>query len=203
MIALMLGVPPVTTATGKRMAAHVSCNIYAVAVITVAACILSAPPSSAQPKDAEPATRQANATVLMSLPFNDRTDFEEAQRGFIASLPKGIMSSDGQRTIWSMKPYAFIVGDAPATVNPSLWRQEQLNNFHGLFKVADRLYQVRGLDDSNMTIVESDSGRHADRGGMCQGRLLPKSSPQAGCGDHLYAYPCGSFRWSEGRCERG
>jgi alkyl sulfatase BDS1-like metallo-beta-lactamase superfamily hydrolase len=58
-----------------------------------------------------------------------------------------------------MKPYAFQQqAAAPATVNPSLWRQAQLDNFHGLFKVADRVYQVRGLDDSNITIVESDTG---------------------------------------------
>jgi alkyl sulfatase BDS1-like metallo-beta-lactamase superfamily hydrolase len=140
------------------MKPHVRCNIYAAALVAVAFCILNAPPSSAQPKDAEPATRQANAAVLMSMPFNDRSDFEEARRGFITSLPDGIMSADGQRAIWSMKPYAFITGEAPATVNPSLWRQAQLNNFQGLFKVVDRVYQVRGLDDSNMTIVESDSG---------------------------------------------
>jgi alkyl sulfatase BDS1-like metallo-beta-lactamase superfamily hydrolase len=73
-------------------------------------------------------------------------------------LPGGIMSGDGQRTIWSIKPYAFITGEAPATVNPSLWRLAQLNNFHGLFKVTDRVYQIRGLDDSNISIVESDSG---------------------------------------------
>jgi alkyl sulfatase BDS1-like metallo-beta-lactamase superfamily hydrolase len=140
------------------MEAQVSCNIYAAGLVAVACYILSAPPSSAQPKEAEPATRQANAAVLISLPFGDRSDFTEAQRGFIASWPDDIMSADGHRTIWSMKPYAFMTGDAPATVNPSLWRQAQLNNFHGLFKVTDRLYQIRGLDDSNMTIVESDSG---------------------------------------------
>jgi alkyl sulfatase BDS1-like metallo-beta-lactamase superfamily hydrolase len=140
------------------MEAHVSCNIYAAALAAFASCVLNVPSASAQPKDAEPATRQVNAAVLTSLPFGDRSDFEEAQRGFIASLPNDIMTADGQRAIWSMKPYAFISGDAPATVNPSLWRQAQLNNLHGLFKVVDRLYQVRGLDDSNMTIVESDSG---------------------------------------------
>jgi len=68
------------------------------------------------------------------------------------------MSDDGQRIVWSMKPYAFEQGEPPATVNPSLWRQAQLNNFHGLFRVTERLHQVRGLDDSNMTIVESDNG---------------------------------------------
>ena len=124
-----------------------------------AACMMIAPSASAQAKDAEPATRQANAEVLRSLPFADRTDFDDAQRGFIASLPDGLVLGDGQRVVWSMKPYAFQQkAAAPATVNPSLWRQAQLDNFHGLFKVTDRVYQVRGLDDSNITIVESDTG---------------------------------------------
>ncbi|MEW9366001.1 MBL fold metallo-hydrolase, partial [Klebsiella pneumoniae] len=46
----------------------------------------------------------------------------------------------------------------PATVNPSLWRQAQLNAINGLFKVTERVYQVRGLDIANMTIIEGDSG---------------------------------------------
>jgi alkyl sulfatase BDS1-like metallo-beta-lactamase superfamily hydrolase len=142
----------------EPMKAHLFSRIYVAALSAGITCILGSTPAAAQPKDAEPATHQANAAVLKSLPFSDRSNFEEAQRGFIASLPDGIMSADAQRTIWSMKPYAFITGDAPATVNPSLWRQAQLNNFNGLFKVTDRLYQIRGLDDSNITIVESDSG---------------------------------------------
>jgi alkyl sulfatase BDS1-like metallo-beta-lactamase superfamily hydrolase len=141
------------------MKAQLFGTIYLAAVFAaIVACSFGSTSAAAQPKDAEPATRQANAAVLTSLPFSDRSDFEEAQRGFIASIPDGIMSTDGQRAIWSMKPYAFLTGDAPPTVNPSLWRQAQLNNFHGLFKVIDRLYQIRGLDDSNITIVESDTG---------------------------------------------
>ena len=128
------------------------------AVLIAVACMATIAGAAAQPKDAEPATRRVNAEVLGALPFGDRADFEDAQRGFVAPLPGDIMSADGARTIWSMKPYAFETGAAPATVNPSLWRQAQLNNFHGLFKVVDRLYQVRGFDDSNMTIVESDNG---------------------------------------------
>jgi alkyl sulfatase BDS1-like metallo-beta-lactamase superfamily hydrolase len=140
------------------MPAHVFRDILLVVLFAGAACLVSASAAVAQPKDAEPATRRANADVLRSLPFGDRADFDDAQRGFIATLPGAIMSADGQRTIWSMKPYAFETGAAPATVNPSLWRQAQLNNLHGLFKVTERVYQIRGLDDSNMTIVESDSG---------------------------------------------
>src|SRR5690606_6517793 len=60
--------------------------------------------------------------------------------------------------IWDMEQYAFIEGDAPPTVNPSLWRQAQLNNIYGLFKVVDGIYQVRGLDLSNMTLVRGRKG---------------------------------------------
>jgi alkyl sulfatase BDS1-like metallo-beta-lactamase superfamily hydrolase len=120
--------------------------------------VASASAALAQSKEAEPATRQVQAEVLRSLPFNDRADFDDAQRGFIAPLTDDIKSADGKRTIWSIKRYAFLVGNPPATVNPSLWRQAQLNNFNGLFKVVDRIYQIRGLDDSNMTIVESNTG---------------------------------------------
>ena len=141
------------------MAIRISHRASFAILLAAAACLMTAPSASAQAKDAEPATRQANAEVLRSLPFADRADFDDAQRGFIASLPDGLVLGDGQRVVWSMKPYAFEQqAAAPATVNPSLWRQAQLDNFHGLFKVTDRVYQVRGLDDSNMTIVESDTG---------------------------------------------
>jgi len=140
------------------MPAHISRPVCLSVLLAGAACIVSASATWAQPKDAEPATRQRNAEVLRSLPLGDRTDFDDAQRGFIASGPDAIMSGDGKRTIWSMKPYAFEQGEAPATVNPSLWRQAQLDSYNGLFKVSDRIYQIRGFDDSNMTIVEPDSG---------------------------------------------
>ena len=141
-------------------AAGIACPLLVVGYGLLAGAILMASVSVAlaQPKDAEPATRQTHAEVLRSLPFGDHVDFDDAQRGFIAPLPDDITSVDGQRTIWSIKRYAFLTGNAPATVNPSLWRQAQLNTFNGLFKVVDRIYQIRGLDDSNMTIVESDTG---------------------------------------------
>jgi alkyl sulfatase BDS1-like metallo-beta-lactamase superfamily hydrolase len=114
---------------------------------------------SAQSKDAEPATRAANEAFIKSLPFADRADFDDAKRGFIATLPDGVIAGVGGKPAWDMKPYAFLQKDAaPATVNPSLWRQAQLNAVHGLFKVTERVYQVRGLDLANLTIVEGDSG---------------------------------------------
>ena len=113
-----------SAAGGARPLLAMGCGLLAGAIL-----MASASPALAQFKEAEPATRQMHAEVLRSLPFNDRADFDDAQRGFIAPLTDDITSADGQRTIWSIKRYAFLVGNAPATVNPSLWRQAQLNNF--------------------------------------------------------------------------
>ena len=75
------------------------------------------------------------------------------------ALPDGMIAGPGDRPAWDLKPYEFLKKDAaPATVNPSLWRQAQLNAVNGLFKVTDRVYQVRGLDLANLTIVEGDTG---------------------------------------------
>ena len=116
-------------------------------------------PAFAQSRDAEPATRAANDAFLKSLPFSDRADFDDAKRGFIATLPDGVIAGPGGRTAFDTKRYSFLQKDeAPATVNPSLWRQAQLNAVNGLFKVTERVYQVRGLDIANMTIVEGDTG---------------------------------------------
>ena len=113
----------------------------------------------AQPKDATPATHDANTAILSQLPFADRADFADAQRGFVAALPDGLIAGTGPRPVWNMKAYDFLAKDAaPPTVNPSLWRQAQLDAIYGLFKITDRIYQLRGLDIANMTIVEGDSG---------------------------------------------
>jgi alkyl sulfatase BDS1-like metallo-beta-lactamase superfamily hydrolase len=105
-------------------------------------------------------TRQRNQQVRMALPFSDRQDFDDARRGFVATLsPLLIKATDG-KVVWNMEAYAFLGLDAecPDSVNPSLWRQAQLNAIHGLFEVAPGFYQVRGLDLSNMTIIEGERG---------------------------------------------
>jgi alkyl sulfatase BDS1-like metallo-beta-lactamase superfamily hydrolase len=111
------------------------------------------------PKDATPITHARNRAVLDALPFGDGQDFEDARRGFLGSLPEVEVRNDQGRVVWSLRDYAFL-GDerAPATVNPSLWRQARLNMHHGLFRVTDRIYQVRGFDISNMTLIEGDRG---------------------------------------------
>jgi alkyl sulfatase BDS1-like metallo-beta-lactamase superfamily hydrolase len=90
--------------------------------------------------------------------FHDRSDFANADRGLLGSLePCVIVGADGSE-IWNNDAYAFLDGECPDTVNPSLWRQSQLTAKQGLYEVTEGIYQVRGLDLSNMTLVESDHG---------------------------------------------
>ncbi|HTB38291.1 MAG TPA: alkyl sulfatase dimerization domain-containing protein [Reyranella sp.] len=110
-------------------------------------------------RDAEPATRAANAAMAARLPFDEVADFEAARRGLIAPVPDGMVRTANGTMLWNLGEYAFIDGAlAPATVNPSLWRMARLNLANGLFKVTDRLYQLRGFDISNMTVIEGDTG---------------------------------------------
>ena len=107
---------------------------------------------------AAPQIAAANAALVPELPFVDDEDFEDARRGFVGTIdPMRIEAADG-RTVWDMESYAFAAGDAPETVNPSLWRQAQLLGIHGLFEVAPGFYQVRGFDLSNMHLIEGEKG---------------------------------------------
>src|SRR5271166_633916 len=119
--------------------------------------VLLAPRAQAQ-EDATAMTRQSNASVARQLPFQDSEDFEDARRGFVATLPDATIRSSDGRVVWSLKDYEFLKDEAPPTVNPSLWRVARLNLNHGLFKVTDRIYQIRGFDISNMDIIEGDTG---------------------------------------------
>jgi alkyl sulfatase BDS1-like metallo-beta-lactamase superfamily hydrolase len=110
-------------------------------------------------RDAEPATQAAHRAMAAKLPFSDTRDFEAASRGLIAPVPDGIVRSGSGSVLWNLGEYAFIDGEvAPSTVNPSLWRMARLNLANGLFKVTDRLYQLRGFDLANLTVIEGDSG---------------------------------------------
>jgi alkyl sulfatase BDS1-like metallo-beta-lactamase superfamily hydrolase len=120
----------------------------------VFACALTST-ATAQVSDA---TRAANAATAQTLPWADREDEDFANRGFVAAYDQPqIRTSDG-RLVWDFTAYNFLQGDAPASVNPSLWRHARLLTRAGLFRVTDRVYQIRGFDVSNMTIVEGDRG---------------------------------------------
>lgn len=124
----------------------------------VLATSLAALAQTTAPKPATPATTRANQAVAQSLAFNDQRDFADATRGLIATLPDPLVKAADGKLVWDANRYDFITGDAPATVNPSLWRQEKLNNARGLFKVVDGIYQIRGYDIANMTLVEGHTG---------------------------------------------
>ena len=109
-------------------------------------------------QDASTQTKTSNAAVLEALPFADDEDFALAGRGFIGKPDSTIIRDAAGNVVWDMEQFGFQTGDAPATVNPSLWRQAQLNNRHGLFKVADGIYQVRGFDLSNLSVIEGETG---------------------------------------------
>ncbi len=109
-------------------------------------------------KPPTPTIEAAHREQLSALPFDDTRDFEDADRGFIAAKhPCVIKAADG-RVVWDNDVYAFLNGDAPTTVHPSLWRQSQLVAKQGLYEVVEGIYQVRGLDLSNVTFVEGDTG---------------------------------------------
>jgi alkyl sulfatase BDS1-like metallo-beta-lactamase superfamily hydrolase len=111
------------------------------------------------PKEASPSVLAQHGETLRALPFADTADFEDASRGFLGSIENAKITNAQGRVVWSLEPYGFLSAEqAPPTVNPSLWRQSRLNMNHGLFEVVQGVYQVRGLDIANMTLIEGDSG---------------------------------------------
>jgi alkyl sulfatase BDS1-like metallo-beta-lactamase superfamily hydrolase len=93
-----------------------------------------------------------------ALPSHDTTDFDNADRGFIAALSPCVIKAADGRVVWDNDAYAFLGGAAPTSVHPSLWRQSTLAAKQGLYEVVPGIYQVRGLDISNITFVEGDTG---------------------------------------------
>lgn len=89
---------------------------------------------------------------------DDTADFDNADRGFIAALQPGVIKNAKGRVVWDSDAYSFLAGDSPDTANPSLWRQSQLCARQGLYEVAAGIYQIRGFDLSNMTLVEGETG---------------------------------------------
>jgi alkyl sulfatase BDS1-like metallo-beta-lactamase superfamily hydrolase len=112
-----------------------------------------------RPKDASHPVIAQHQAMLAALPFSDTRDFDEAARGFLGTIEHAKVMHPSGRTVWSLEPYGFLSSEeAPPTVNPSLWRQSRLNMQHGLFEVVPGVYQVRGLDIANMTLIEGDTG---------------------------------------------
>ncbi|WP_204249071.1 alkyl/aryl-sulfatase [Nocardia arizonensis] len=94
----------------------------------------------------------------MSLDYQDRSDFDDADRGFVAALEPPVIRDAKGAVVWDGASYAFLTEECPPTAHPSLWRQGRLCNKQGLFEVTEGIYQVRNLDLSNMTLVEGERG---------------------------------------------
>lgn len=111
------------------------------------------------PQPATAATIAAQEAARQDLPAEDPLEVADARRGFIGTVPDAeIRGAYGQR-VWSLADYAFLEDEqAPATAHPALWRHARLNALHGLFRVTERIYQVRGFDVSNVTFIEGQSG---------------------------------------------
>ena len=117
------------------------------------------PVDQAKEKPASTFTQDMQKKVLSSLPFNDPRSFENASKGFIATLdPLTIKRPDGSPVL-DLSKFDFLNNEAPPTVNPSLWRQAQLTAQHtGLFEVVEGIYQVRAFDIANMTLIQGETG---------------------------------------------
>ncbi len=119
-------------------------------------CGVEAPVTPAS-GDASATTVAANAAYGKSLDLANPVDAENAARGFIARPQGKLLAADGT-LVWDYERFAFAQGEAPPSVNPSLWRHAVLNNNAGLFRVSDGIYQLRGFDLANMTLIEGSTG---------------------------------------------
>ncbi|MCH0563151.1 MULTISPECIES: alkyl/aryl-sulfatase [unclassified Streptomyces] len=111
-----------------------------------------------EPRPAEPGIAAVNRGVRDRFAFDDTRDLEDARRGFMGTARQSVVPDADGRTVWDLDAYGFLDRDCPDTANPSLWRQSRLCSDHGLFEVAEGIYQVRGFDLSNMTLVEGERG---------------------------------------------
>jgi len=126
------------------------------ALLTLGGCSKNAGVGGAA-ADATPDTLKANQHFADTLKLDDQQDFDDAKRGFIARPSGKILADDGS-VLNDFDAFNFEQGAAPPTVNPSLWRHAMLNAQIGLFKVTDGIYQLRGFDIANITLIEGKSG---------------------------------------------
>ncbi len=139
-----------------------------VALLVVVGCRSTPPPTTLPAGDQAPDgagaaaptafTIEANAAVARALPLDDAEDFADARRGLVAADPDVVVARADGTTIVDTRHETFLADDAPASVNPSLWRQSRLVTMHGLFEVAQGIHQVRGYDVSNLSIITGATG---------------------------------------------
>lgn len=145
-----------------------SCLLTTACVVSMAACgtvqnsegnVRKDSGSPGKIKKATGITKKINEEIYNLLDFNDGREMEFAKRNLIAAPKELEIKDESGKVVWSQKAYAFLEDrDAPDTVNPSLWRNTQMNHLYGLFEVTDGIYQVRGYDMTNITFIRGDTG---------------------------------------------
>ncbi|ATF13305.1 alkyl/aryl-sulfatase [Brevibacillus brevis X23] len=103
-------------------------------------------------------TKKAQEDVYASLPFEDKQDFEDANRGFLAPIEAKVIKNEAGKVVWDIEKLGFLDQPAPDTVNPSLWRNSQLHAITGLFKVVEGVYQIRGQSIVTTFFIEGKEG---------------------------------------------
>mgnify|MGYP004459887621 FL=1 len=120
--------------------------------------IFKDPTKPGETKEATSCTAEKNAEWYSKLDFSDRREFANAERGLLDDQEGRAIYNDDGTTAWDLQDYGDLDCDAPDTVNPSLWRNTQLNAKAGLFEVCDGIYQVRGFDMANATFIRTNHG---------------------------------------------
>lgn len=128
------------------------------ALLAFAPLLLAQAPAPDAPKPATAATLAAQRAAAAALPQEDGRDADFAQRGFLGTRTDPIIKAADGRPVWNLAAYDFVAGAVPDTVNPSLWRHIGILRKHGLYQVADGVWQVRGFDISNMTVIRGATG---------------------------------------------
>ncbi len=126
----------------------------ALALVTIA----STGAAQSTPAPASEATRAEQRAVAQTLPPEGTRDAADSQRGFLATRKDPVILAPNGKPVWNLDAYAFVTGPAPETVNPSLWRHMTHLKRHGLFEVTKNVWQVRGFDVSNMTVIRGNTG---------------------------------------------
>ena len=122
------------------------------------AALLATAPAPGQAETPSAATIDANRRAAQAARFADRRDFDFAARGYLGTRADPVIRTADGRVAIDLAAFDFLKGEAPPSANPSLWRQSQLTAMHGLFRVTDHIYQIRGFDTANMTFVRGQKG---------------------------------------------
>lgn len=147
-----LGLAQSTARTTVRAAVRTAVTTMGSAVRPAAV-----PPAPADGGAASSSTRAANAAVAAAYDLTAASPYADATRGLVAAPSGQVRNADGD-VVWDFDAFDFLHGECPPTVNPSLWRQAVLNNNVGLFEVTAGVWQVRGFDIANLTLVQGRTG---------------------------------------------